>query len=91
MLALKSDGTLWRWGGQPYYHQYADDYTRAPEQLGTHSDWVALMQTPRGVVSLAADGSLWLWRNLADPWQTSWRLLKPSVKPVPLGNILAAN
>jgi len=91
MLALKSDGTLWRWGGEPYYRQYADDYTRAPEPIGTHSAWVALMQSPQGVVTLADDGSLWLWRNLPDPWQTSGRLLKPSVKPVPLGNILAAN
>jgi ABC-type transport system involved in multi-copper enzyme maturation permease subunit len=91
MVALKSDGTLWRWGGQPNYRQYADDYTRPPEPLGTHSDWVALMHTPEGVVSLAADGSLWLWRDPEEYWRTPTRFLAPSAKPVPLGNILAAN
>jgi len=91
MLALKSNGTLWRWGGQPNYRPYADDYTRPPEQLGTNSDWVALLHTSQGVVSLAADGSLWLWRDQDWYSETATRFLAPSAKPVPLGNILAAN
>ncbi len=91
LMALKSDGTLWRWGGGPYARQYAEDFTGAPQRLGTRADWVTLLPTSDGVVSLGADGTLCLWRD-TDRWRsTQWRLLAPSPKPVPLGRILAAN
>ena len=32
-----------------------------PTRLGIHNDWVAIGNTWSGVVSLAADGSLWFW------------------------------
>jgi hypothetical protein len=32
-----------------------------PVPLGTHADWVAITEAPGGIVSLAADGSLWYW------------------------------
>ena len=59
LVALKSDGTLWQRGlirGQ--YRVNAP-----PTRLGIHHDWVALAAVQKGVVTLAADGSLWLWPN----------------------------
>jgi hypothetical protein len=41
-----------------------------------------------GIVSLAADGSLWLWRGGVAYAQD--KLIPPSAKPVALGNVLAA-
>jgi hypothetical protein len=32
-----------------------------PARLGTHTDWVAIASAEGGIVSLAADGSLWYW------------------------------
>jgi hypothetical protein len=33
-----------------------------PVRLGTHSDWIAVTGADGGIISLAADGSLWFWR-----------------------------
>jgi hypothetical protein len=59
-------------------------------RLGLHHDWVALTQTRDGIVSLAADGSLWLWRDNAYH-DVRHRLIPPSAKPVLLGNILGGS
>jgi hypothetical protein len=90
MTALKSDGTLWRWGGTGLpVRPPGETYAMPPEQLGTHADWVALMPAREGVISLAADGSLWLW-PVTEPYEHQYKLLSPPQKPAPLGNILAA-
>ena len=92
MVALKSDGTLWRLGAHlDSWQPFAERFTRTPERLGSHDDWVALMPTWDGVVSLAADGSLWLWPGEND-YRGQYRnlaLIEPSQKPIRLGNILA--
>jgi ABC-type transport system involved in multi-copper enzyme maturation permease subunit len=89
MVALKADGTLWRWGGSGYFSEPAAAYTGAPQRLGSHQDWVALLQAQEGAISVAADGSLWLWRD-EDDFRYAWKLMKPSQKPVLLGNVFAA-
>jgi hypothetical protein len=58
LVALKSDGTLWRCS-TGYLGQDADQQQLV--RLGTHNDWVSLMAVSWGVVTLAADGSLWFW------------------------------
>jgi alpha-tubulin suppressor-like RCC1 family protein len=68
IVTLKNDGTLWLWA---FHH----DNWRAwnpelderemleaiPVRLGTHSDWIGVASTDGGIISLAADGSLWYW------------------------------
>jgi alpha-tubulin suppressor-like RCC1 family protein len=60
MVALKSDGTLWKWEWKT--SNPAADFTGPPTRLGIHHDWVAIAAgSGDGVVALAADGSLWFW------------------------------
>jgi hypothetical protein len=84
MVALKSDGTLWKWNWNN--HGFALDFTAPPTRMGVHQDWVAIVGTGNGVVSLAADGSLWYWpdRSL---YEWSQPLLKLPKQPEFLGNV----
>ena len=66
MVALKSDGSLWRWSWHFPQDSIADVANIPPTRLGIHNDWVGLTGTWNGVVSLAADGSLWLWPDTGD-------------------------
>jgi len=89
VVALKQDGTLWQWGGDAAFVGLGQDTFKTPHQLGSHHDWVALGETQEGVVGLAADGSLCLW-PINENWPgNSNKLIAPSRKPVPLGNLLA--
>jgi hypothetical protein len=63
-----------------------DIYTASPTRLGIHNDWVALAVFESGVVSLAADGSLWLWPN-RQYFEFRQPLLKFSRQPQFLGNV----
>ncbi|HEY5041169.1 MAG TPA: hypothetical protein VIK53_04135 [Verrucomicrobiae bacterium] len=68
IVTLKNDGTLWLWN---FYHDNRRGWDterdeRAmlavkPVRLDTHSDWIAITTADGGVISLAADGSLWYW------------------------------
>ncbi len=67
-VTLKDDGTLWLWN---FYHddRFGRNLERderamlavKPVRLGIHSDWLAIAGVEGGIVSLAADGSLWYW------------------------------
>jgi hypothetical protein len=97
LVTLKSDGSLWLWNFQ--YNPRRGWLTEAdlreyqntrPVRLGTHSDWIAVGNLMGGVTSLAADGSLWLWRFPAQYFyfsQGTPSLLMVSRKPELLGNI----
>jgi len=68
VVTLKDDGTLWLWDFRRKLdmewnpNSFDDEIQKTtPVQLGTHSDWVAISGNDLGVVSLAADGSLWFW------------------------------
>ncbi len=68
IVTLKDDGSLWLWN---FYHDYRrgwyierDEHELLavkPVRLGTHSDWIAIATADGGIISLAADGSLWYW------------------------------
>jgi ABC-type transport system involved in multi-copper enzyme maturation permease subunit len=108
IVTLKDDGTLWLW---PFRH---DDWRgwdndrderemlgRNPVRLGTHTDWLAITSADGGIISLAADGSLWYWplesaRRFAEDSGRFWDnhsntyfepLLDISRKPQRLGNV----
>jgi uncharacterized protein YjdB len=69
-LAVKTDGTLWRWGGN-YYGQQGDGNgfhwsRRSPIQLGTDTDWKAVAAGWSASMALKADGTLWVWGRNED-------------------------
>jgi ABC-type transport system involved in multi-copper enzyme maturation permease subunit len=80
-VALKSDGTLWQIDSKS-----GDLWTSPPIRLGIHDDWVAIAGIQIGVVSLAADGSLWLWPERRH-YEYQRTLLKLPKQPQFLGNI----
>jgi hypothetical protein len=92
LVALKSDGSLWQW---QYVHLWDNDSREQlisaahgiPTRLGIHRDWLALAHTWGYVITLAADGSLWLWPNLNYPEPEP--LLKLPKQPELLGNVLS--
>jgi hypothetical protein len=84
MIALKADGTLWRWD-----LNFLRNYRNAivpPARLGIHNDWVALTRVDGGTVSLAADGSLWLWPNP----RNDFMMMKLPKQPKWLANVFDA-
>lgn len=85
LLALRRDGTLWRW--TPFWELTRHPGWVKPVQVGSYSGWIALGGHELGpvqdiAVALAVDGSFWAWGN---PSSHSW--LVPSRKPVFLGNL----
>ncbi len=63
-LALKSDGSLWAWGGNGYGQLGYATTTRSlvPKQIGTDS-YSAIATGGYHTVALKPDGSLWAWGN----------------------------
>jgi ABC-type transport system involved in multi-copper enzyme maturation permease subunit len=110
VVTLKDDGTLWLWnfyhnnwrGWDPELDEQAMLGT-TPARLGTQADWIAIASAEGGIISLAADGSLWYWplesasRFASDFgngvfWDNRSNtylepLLDISRKPQPLGNV----
>ena len=64
-LAIKSDGTLWAWGGgtSGQLGDGTDTSWHLPVQIGPDSDWVDVSAGPQGwhSVALKSDGTLWAW------------------------------
>jgi alpha-tubulin suppressor-like RCC1 family protein len=64
-LAVKTDGTLWGWGGngERWFGTNADKYVAAPVRIGTDSDWAGLFAEDYGYSTLLMkrDGSIWIW------------------------------
>ncbi len=68
IVTLKKDGSLWLWN---FHHDHSHGWdpqweeremlNTTPARLGTHSEWIAIAEADGGIVSLAADGSLWYW------------------------------
>lgn len=82
MVALKSDGTLWRWNFPA--DSPRDAAKIPPMRFDIHNDWIALTSIWGGGVSLAADGSLWFWPGGEFEEMT---LLKFPKQPGFLGNV----
>jgi hypothetical protein len=86
LVALKTDGTLWKWDSRYSSNLFTELSTTPPTRLGIHKDWVAIAGIDYGVVALAADGSLWYWppRN---SYSYDQILLKLPKQPEFLGNV----
>ena len=102
LVTLKNDGSLWLWDFTRDFRHilYSEGdkrqfQSKTSVRLGTHSDWISIASTDEGIISLAADGSLW-FSQLQRPayyYNTGWQfepLLDISRKPVALGNIFTA-
>jgi len=92
MVALKRDGTLWKWNLPKNWNlsvndeQYSWFFKQTPTRLGIHDDWVGLGGTWDCLVSLAADGSLWAWPG-TDAYE--FALMKPPKQPAFVGNVFS--
>jgi ABC-type transport system involved in multi-copper enzyme maturation permease subunit len=91
MVALKSDGTLWKWAVPRNDRNVANQnfenvIQQKPSRMGIHNDWVGLGSTWGGVISLAADCSLWVWPS-GQYYETA--LVRPQKQPKFLGNVLS--
>src|SRR3972149_527012 len=67
MVVLKSDGTLWTWGGNTN-GQLGDGTTTnslSPVQIGTDTNWVSIRAGNLYTVALESDGTLWAWGDNA--------------------------
>jgi len=89
MVALKSDGSLWQWHFSNTYNMSQEQFIlfiqKPPTRLGIHNDWVAITGAWEDVITLAADGSLWLWPDREQ--YERYTLLKLPKQPQFLGNI----
>jgi alpha-tubulin suppressor-like RCC1 family protein len=62
--AIKTDGTLWMWGGNGQGQLALNNKTgySSPKQVGTDTDWSVLTGAGAvGVHAIKTDGTLWSW------------------------------
>ena len=63
-LALKSDGTVWAWGGSDYYSQLGNGTTGSsptPVQVSSLSSVTAIAGGVDHSLALKSDGTVWAW------------------------------
>lgn len=62
-VALKTDGTLWAWGGNTYGN-LGDGTTTdksTPIQIGTETNWAKVCAGGYHTLAIKTDGTLWAW------------------------------
>jgi hypothetical protein len=91
VVTLRADGSLWKWNFPDDLFPFGDSITpKLPSamRLGTHSDWQAIVGAADGLVSLAADGSLWFWHLESHSYYDEFQpLLAQTRKPQRITNI----
>jgi hypothetical protein len=62
-IALKTDGTLWAWGGNgdSQIGNGGSQIVVKPLQIGSDTDWKAISCGNAHTVALKTDGTLWAW------------------------------
>ena len=63
VFALKTDGTLWAWGGNPYGELGTNNttYYSSPVQIGALTTWSKVAGGSRTGQAIKTDGTLWTW------------------------------
>ena len=66
--AIKSDGTLWGWGYQPYGQLGIGNTTSysSPKQVGALTNWSSVVAGNNHTIAIKTDGTLWSWGYNAD-------------------------
>jgi alpha-tubulin suppressor-like RCC1 family protein len=61
--AIKTDGTLWTWGGNGYGYLGLGNMTSksSPTQVGTSTDWATVEMSDNFTVAIKTDGTFWSW------------------------------
>ena len=91
-IALRNDGTLWKWEYSPWKNFNVAQ--TQPTQFGSYTNWIALLSLNGYGVALAADGSLWAWDRPRDNGWAKPRdigFLAPSRMPEFIANIFEGN
>jgi hypothetical protein len=91
IATLKADGSLWEWDlpRRGYTENLLESGAlgaQPPRQLGAHKDWVAVAGLMEGIVSVAADGTVWYWWGRND-YRSSQPMLKSSRRPEVIAEI----
>tara|TARA_R110000868_G_C10887738_1_gene763369 strand:+ start:39 stop:1154 length:1116 start_codon:yes stop_codon:yes gene_type:complete len=61
--AIKTNGTLWTWGGGQYGslgHSNTTNYS-SPKQVGSGTTWAKIANLFPAFVAVKTDGTLWMW------------------------------
>jgi alpha-tubulin suppressor-like RCC1 family protein len=64
-FAIKTDGTLWSWGGNSYGQLGLNNITNysSPKQVGALTNWSFISCGYDHVLSIKTNGTLWSWGN----------------------------
>lgn len=62
-MAIKTDGTLWAWGGnEDYQLGLGDTQSRTkPTQVGGDNDWKSVVAGDHHTLAIKTNGQLWVW------------------------------
>ncbi|GAB4401821.1 MAG: hypothetical protein OHK0048_19000 [Rhodoferax sp.] len=87
-LALKTDGSLWTWGGnnQGQLGNGTQIDLTVPTQLGTETTWVRVLAGSQHALAERADGTVWVWGRNQEGQQgnghvTTAPVLTPTMLP----------
>ena len=72
--AIRSDGTLWTWGGNAFGGLGQGDLVPrgVPVQMGSETTWKSVAHgNSVGTVALKQDGTVWHWGDLGIPFTTA--------------------
>jgi alpha-tubulin suppressor-like RCC1 family protein len=63
ITGIKTDGTLWSWGGNSYGQLGQNNRTHrsSPTQIGTGTDWKYVSAGGAHVAAIKTNGTLWTW------------------------------
>ena len=62
-VSIKTDGTLWSWGYNPFGQLGLNNttYYSSPKQVGALTNWLSVSCGYFHTVSIKTDGTLWSW------------------------------
>jgi len=86
VIALKTDGTLWTWGGNPDGELGDGTFSSrsTPAQVGDDSDWAAVSAGYNHSLAIKKDGTLWAW-GMNNCGQLGDRTYETKASPVKIG------
>lgn len=89
IVALKTDGTLWAWGGNEYGQlgNGFSTFTTKPEKLAAINNVASISTGPKLTTIIKSDGSVWYWGSFVHFFSSGndfWNRIIQNTAPVPL-------